>query len=290
MPSLAQLQAEPWWRREVITAELAWLGDELCRRTNRPRSAWGDKGNEAHLNGGHRSQEWILNSDWCNNSSYTVQSGLSAEQLRHIGAGDFTPETWGSATNRALMVTHTGNLFAAARAGRLTGLRQIFGTLDGRRPIGLNVLSNSTTVPDDSHLDHLHFTFDRRYLRDAALMARIADIVTGDDMTPEQQASLENVNYATFALISDLPSYPAFPDNDPKSAKLPVKNKVHDRLEALAAGLAGVQASVDGIAVPAPAPVDIDALAAKLAPMVELAAERAVRRVLGAVDGATPKP
>ncbi len=182
MPSLAQLQAEPWWSREVVTDELDWLGDELCRRTGRPRDAFGSKGNTVHLNGGHRSQEWILNSDWCTNTSYTVQSGLTSTQLRHIAAGDFTPGAWGTSGNRALMVKHTAALFAAARRGELTGVRQIFGTLNGRNAVGLNVLSNSTTTPDASHLDHLHFTFDRRYLRDIALMKRIADIITGDDM------------------------------------------------------------------------------------------------------------
>ena len=37
MPSYAQLEAEIWWGREIVTAELAWLGSELCRRTGRPR-------------------------------------------------------------------------------------------------------------------------------------------------------------------------------------------------------------------------------------------------------------
>lgn len=182
MPSLAQLQAEPWWSREIITDELDWLGDELCRRSGRSRDAFGSKGNTAHLSGGHRSQEWLKNSDWCENRSYTVQSGLSSDQARHIGACDFTPGDWGTASNRALMKQMTRQLFDAARSGRLVGVRQIFGTLDGVRAIGLNVQTNSTTVPDDSHLEHIHLTFDRKYLRDSGLMARIADIITGEDM------------------------------------------------------------------------------------------------------------
>jgi hypothetical protein len=184
MPSYSQLEAEPWWGREIVTDELDWLGDELCRRTGQPRDAFGSKGNNVHLSGGHRSQEWILNSDWCTNTSYTVQSGLTSTQARHIAAGDFTPGAWGTSSNRALVAKHTKALFAAARSGQLTGVRQIFGTLDGRNPTGLNVLSNSTTTPDSSHVDHLHITFDRRYMRDIALMTRIADIITGDDMAP----------------------------------------------------------------------------------------------------------
>lgn len=182
MPSLAQLQAEPWWNREIVTDELDWLGDELCRRTGRPRDAFGSKGNTAHLSGGHRSQEWLKNSDYCENRSYTTQSGLTADQLRHIGACDFTPGVWGTAANRALMVAQTRALWDAARAGKLTGLRQIFGTLNGQTAIGLNVLSDSTTIPDSSHLDHWHLTFDRRSMRDSALMARILETVLGDEM------------------------------------------------------------------------------------------------------------
>jgi hypothetical protein len=184
MPSYTELQAEPWWSREVVTAELSWLGSELRRLTGRPREAWGDKGNNRHLSGGHRSQEWILNSDYCTNRSYTVQTGLSSDQLRHIGACDWTPGDWGTTANRELMVRQTKNLWDAAKAGKLTGLRQIFGTLDGRNATGLNVVSGSTTVPDSSHLDHWHLTFDRRYLRDAGLMSRIlSTVLTGKAKT-----------------------------------------------------------------------------------------------------------
>lgn len=194
MPTLLQLQAEPWWDREVITPELHWLGDELCRRTGAPAYSIGTKGNEVHLNGGHRSQEWILNSDWCTNTHYTVQSGLTAEQLRHIAALDRTPGSWGTAANRARMVVETGRLVTAARAGRLVGVTQIQGTLDGKATYGQNFPSLNTTVPDDSHLDHWHLTFDRRYLHDAALMGRIVDVVLGeeDDMlTPEDIPTLQ---------------------------------------------------------------------------------------------------
>ncbi|MEO3742485.1 hypothetical protein [Plantactinospora sp. B5E13] len=62
MPTYAQLQAETWWGRELTTPELAWLGAELCRRTGRPRGAFGTKGDNNHLRGAHRSQEWILKS------------------------------------------------------------------------------------------------------------------------------------------------------------------------------------------------------------------------------------
>lgn len=175
----AELQAEPWWGREIRTDELKWCGDELCRRTGAPADSIGTKGNNCHLNGGHRSQEWITHSVYCTNRSYTVQSGLSAEQLRHLAALDRTPGTWGTAANRAQVAAETRRLLDAAKAGQLDGVTQVEGTLDGRTPFGYNVLTGTTFTPDSSHLDHWHLTFDRRRMRDMALMQKIADVVTG---------------------------------------------------------------------------------------------------------------
>lgn len=266
-PTLAQLRAEPWWGREVITPELSWLGAELCRRTGRPRDAWGDKGNEAHLSGGHRSQEWIKNSDYCENRSYTAQTGLTAEQLRHIAAGDFTPGNWGTPSNRALMVKHTKALFAEARAGRLNGLRQIFGTLDGRNATGLNVLTNSTTVPDASHLDHLHMTFDRTRMRDSALMAKIANIIapTGDD---EDMSDAYNLLDSLTRTQSGGSTYTP-PGADAarygslsNSVAIASIQKAEKDARIAADAALALKAMVDKLSIPAPVPVDPAALKA----------------------------
>ena len=115
MPTYAQLESERWWGREIVTAELDWLGDVLCSRLRRPRAAAGSKGDNEHLNGAHRSQEWILNSRWATSRTYTVQSGLNATQLRHISGFDMVPGEWGSAQNRRLMIEQTGRLLAAMR-------------------------------------------------------------------------------------------------------------------------------------------------------------------------------
>ena len=55
MPTLAELAAEPYWNREIVTDEVRWLGAQLCRRTGRPMDAFGVKGNSVHLRGAHRS-------------------------------------------------------------------------------------------------------------------------------------------------------------------------------------------------------------------------------------------
>lgn len=274
MPSLAQLQAEPWWGREIVTAELSWLGAELCRRTGRPRDAFGSKGNEAHLNGGHRSQEWIKNSEWCTNTSYTVQSGLSGEQPRHIAACDFTPGVWGSSGNRTLMAKYTKALFDAARTGRLAGVRQIFGTLNGTSAIGLNVVSNSLAYPDDSHLDHLHLTFDRTRMRDSALMARIADTLTGDDMNAVEW----NTGWmAQRVLLEDADEIVIPPNSEVGASGYRGPNQLKRRLVAL-------EAKVDKLSAPAPVEVDYAKLAEALRPIVAQESEAAVRKVLGTLD------
>ncbi|MEV7268396.1 hypothetical protein AB0N38_33055 [Micromonospora aurantiaca] len=172
MPTYAQLQAESWWGREIVTPEIDWLGDELCRRTKRPRTAFGSKGNNVHLRGAHRSQEWIKRSRYCTNRTYTVQAGLTGEQERHIAGVDFTPGVWGAAANRALMVAQTRRLVAALKAGRLPGVREVIGTLDGRTVVGTRP-DGSTFSSDSSHLEHWHLTLDRRHCRDQQLMARI---------------------------------------------------------------------------------------------------------------------
>ncbi|SCL43144.1 hypothetical protein GA0074692_6783 [Micromonospora pallida] len=180
MPTYAQLQAEPYWGREITTPEVDWLGDELCRRTGRPRSACGTKGDNRHLGGAHRSQEWIKWSKYCTNRSYTVQSGLTAEQERHLAGIDFVPGEWGSDRNRRLMVEQTGRLVDALVSGRLAGVREVIGTLDGRTVVGVRA-DGSTFSSDDSHLDHWHLTLDRRKCRDKQLMERIVAVALGED-------------------------------------------------------------------------------------------------------------
>lgn len=179
MPTLAQLQAESWWGREVVTEDLAWLGDEMCRLTGQPASAAGDKGNASHLRGSHRSQEWIINSAYCTSRSYTVQSGLTAEQLRHIAGYDWTPGVWGTAENRRRMVVYSGRVIAAMKAGLLPEVREFFGTLDGVTVTGWSNVTNRAVSSDDSHLDHGHTGFDRRQMRNRALMERYVAIAMG---------------------------------------------------------------------------------------------------------------
>lgn len=256
MPSLAQLQAEPWWGREVVSGELDRLGDRLCAHFGRPRSAAGAKGDEVHLRGAHRSQEWILNSQWCTSRSYTVQTGLSAWQLRLIGGSDFTPGSWGTLANRQLVAQITKRLIDAAQAGRLPGVVEIGGTLDGRNPTGWHVVQRRVLSFNASHLDHVHLTHDRTRLEDRAVMDNIFAIMTGDDempLAPEDIQAVWRYHEGTNG------------------------RNMRDNVGETWQAAQEIKAAVTELAIPRPAPVDPAAIkAALLDPQVLAAIAKAV--------------
>jgi len=272
MATLAELKAEPWWDRELITDELRWLGDELCRRTGQPRTAFGSKGNTGHLRGAHRSQEWIRLSTYCTSRSYTVQSGLSVEQQRHIAGADFVPGVWGTAENRRRMVEQTGPLIAAMRTGQLDEVIEIFGTLDGRTVTGYHNGRDVVISSDVSHLDHWHLTIDRRHLRNRALMERIVAIALGDDMAITQ-AEIDAIAQRVWAWDTGSPAG---------------VQQAWRMLEATEAAAESANVKLDN---PTPVAVDAAAVAAALiadpafVAALEAAAETAVRKV--AADAAS---
>lgn len=269
MPTLAQLQAEPWWGREIVTPELDWLADELCRRTGRPRVAAGTKGDERHLRGAHRSQEWLLKSRYCTDRRYTVQPGLTEEQARHIGGLDFTPGPWGTTANRALMVAQTGRLVTALRAGKLSGVREVIGTLDGKTVYGITA-SGTRFSADASHLDHWHLTFDRRRLRDRALMQRILETALGITLEDEVE------------LTDRVPSA-ATPDVPNRTLDMVLGDLWHGVHIRMTDAFAQIQAALAELQ--ARPPVDVDALAAALAQRLPLAPGATLADVRDALAG-----
>lgn len=290
MATLAQLRSEPWWDREIVTVELDWLGDELCRRTGRPRGAFGSKGNTAHLKGAHRSQEWILNSRFCTSRTSTVQSGLTATQARHIAGGDFTPGDWGTATNRALMVEQTTRLRNALVRGQLAGVTQVIGTLNGRTVVGTRP-DGSTFSSDDSHLEHWHLTFDRRRCADRSVMERVLAVALGEDddmgtLEGDQAKMLEATNERVRALAQMVEtittgwsSNPTGEEQVPGATALkglaglgPVLNSIVVQVGRLAADVAELKAR------PAPGTVVV----------TDEQLERVLRKIYGSVDGASP--
>jgi len=178
MPTLAELQAERWWGREIVTPAMDWLGDVLCAHYDRPRVAAGTKGDQYHLRGSHRSQEWILRSAYCTNRIYTVQPGLSETQARWVAGFDFTP---GSAEQ---MIAQCKRLNTALRLGTLEEVREFYGNVDGDRIVdGWNNVANRAATSDSSHLWHWHISIDRRLCDQTDVMRHIFAVVTGQPMS-----------------------------------------------------------------------------------------------------------
>jgi hypothetical protein len=184
MPTYAELQTETWWGREITPDPLRALGERLCRAYGRPLNAAGTKGDNLHLSGAHRSQEWILNSRYATNRSYTVQPGLTTAEARYICGLDFNPGS------TARMIEVCSRLDRPVRAGTLEVVREWYGNLDGdQRVDGFNNILNRAATSDASHLWHLHLTLDRRQVADAGAMRLVGDVLlgqtTGGDMLPE---------------------------------------------------------------------------------------------------------
>ena len=288
MASDAQIQAESWWQREIVTVELDWLADELCRRTGQPRVAAGTKGNTAHLSGAHRSQEWILNSDFAASRRYTVQAGLTALQARHVAGLDFTPGVWGTSRNRQLMREQTGRLLAAMKAGQLNEVRELYGTTDGRTVTGWNNVENRTATSDDSHLDHFHLSIDRRHCGNKALMERILAVALGEDtdMNELQDKRLHAIDARMAGVVSGKTEIvTAWSDANPTGKEPVVPNVKLAALEQKVAAFGTALAGVDeAIAATLRAEFDeIDAAAAAtLAAVEQVPAE--TLDALGAVE------
>jgi hypothetical protein len=202
--TLEQLEAEAWWGREIVTSPMVGLGLQLRATYNSGSGSVGIKGNEVHLSGGHRSQEWIRNSRYCTNRTYTVQSNLAGDQFRYISALDFTPAEWGSTDNRNKMKVLTDRMLDAMKSGHCEEVIECFGTLDGRNVTGWRNDLNQVATSDNSHLDHIHVRFDRRYCNSNAVMQRVAGILLGGDMA--LTADDANVVWYTKNLPSGTPT------------------------------------------------------------------------------------
>ncbi len=199
MPTAAQLHAESFWQREKITPELAECCDAIAAGLGIPRGDVGTKGDENHFKGHHRSQEWLLNSRFCTNRTYTVQHGLTAEQARHVAAIDIVPGEWGTTGNRRRTAVITARLVTAMEAGELDEVLEVYGAAaDLETVTGWNNRENRRATANDSHLDHVHLGIDRRKLRDRAFLQRLASIVMGDGMSAKAESEVHALWQGTY--------------------------------------------------------------------------------------------
>jgi hypothetical protein len=268
----SDITSEAVWRAEYVPAALKAFGDRVKAKLG---CVVYYKGNTAHLKGRHRSRNWCLTSDYCTNPGYGT---TDARDKR--GPGDALRATDVMIAGRTLQLVCKG-IDEAVRAGRLPELAEWFGTLDGRTVAGW--FQGRAGTSDTSHLTHLHLGVWTEFVELAAFYDRLFDAmmtyIDGDDMTPDE---------VTTAVVKGVHS--ALDQAATRST--PTGRQMGDDIATL---LAPVRKPVEELAARPqvqPAPVDVAALAAALKPelsaLVDAAAEAAVRRVLGAVDGASP--
>lgn len=194
MATYLELQAEPWWGAEYIPPNLRILVERLQRFYELGWTHIGCKGDNNHLRGYHRSRAWILNSRFCTNRTYSVsrtpgdRSGGDANWLCAI---DMT-------IPRTALLAACSRLDTAVKAGKLEKLTEWYGNKDGdSRVDGYDNIANQVASSDDSHLWHLHMSFDRGRANEDH--ADLYEILTGDTMNWSDQITLPQVEGNTQA-------------------------------------------------------------------------------------------
>jgi hypothetical protein len=212
MATYAQLKREPWWDAEKQPATIKTLCDRIRARYGLAANAVGSKGDNApgHMRGYHRSRAWLLNSIYCTNRLYSV---VETEGNRSGGDDD-----WLAATDFTLpdsiLLPMCRRLDAAVRAGRLEKITEWYGNVDGdTRVDGYNNIKDRVATSDSSHLWHLHLSFDRG--RAGEDHTDLYDILTGDDMTPDQSKHFHFLVYRVLGMqtMQDpirIPAAPAY--------------------------------------------------------------------------------
>ncbi len=158
MPSYDELDNEVWWRQEFEPPNLRKLTDALRAFYKVGPSLIGARGDNNHTSGYHRSRNWILNSRFCTNRTYSVSrtaGDRSGGDGNWFCAVDITLPT-------AVLIPMCQRLDAAVRAEKLEKVTEWYGNRDGdSRVDGFDNIANRVASSDSSHLWHLHISFDR---------------------------------------------------------------------------------------------------------------------------------
>lgn len=269
--------SDPRYLAEYAPTGLQQFIDEARRRFALPASHVGSKGDLQHSSGYHRSRNWIVNSP---------DSRLRLEDYSIRSAADRAGDgNWLAAVDISLPTNLLRQvcqrLKAASDVGdqRLAGWREFLGTLDGVNTFGWDFVGRYRKTPDRSHLWHLHLSRQRQHANTP--MLGILDVMLGDDdvLTPDQQQQLNNIHDWLYDFCRGLVTA----DAGTPHIKTYVPNQILTELQQRpGVVLPPIQLSEqDRTAIVAD-------LGAAVGPLVEAAAERAVRKVLGAIDGATP--
>jgi hypothetical protein len=192
--------SDRWYQDEYEPPAILAMRAPLCAAYQRPAAAFGCRGDTDHTSGYHRSRSFIVNSPYSTKrlQDESIQYALDTNEpdWSLCSAFDFVPGSWGSVDNRVKMAQLTQRLLNAARARdpRLSALREIAGTLDGRNVTRFRCSDGVILSPfDSSHLDHIHGSFWRS--RAKLDHSGIVQIMIGDEMlTPDQQQQLNNIH------------------------------------------------------------------------------------------------
>lgn len=211
MPTYDELRNETgaaagMWNAEKQSASMKTLSLRLREFYQVPVGNIGSKGDNApgHMRGAHRSRNWILNSVYCTNRTYTV---TETPGNRSGGDGDWLAGL-DITIPRDALIAACQRLDVAVRAGVLEKVTEWYGNKDGDlRVDGYDNIRNVVASSDSSHLWHLHLTFDRG--RCGEDHTDVYEILTGVDMLPDERTWLKDLHYATFTADSAV--------RDPKS-------------------------------------------------------------------------
>lgn len=242
------------------------LGD-ICRKIAKDIPTGrcvGVLGDGAHTYGYHRSRNWLKEN---NPGDYSTLRDFDRK-----GPGDAA-----SAVDVRLapaqMTLVTGRLMRAARARdpRLYGIREFFGTLDGRNVAGWDLAThNPSNGADDTHLWHVHVSFKRQYCTDKKAAQGLYDVMTGKgdlDMEPKQVRDAVVKMDGSITAPKDAPDYATNPTWSLGNAIAAILWRVYHlpdavrgvaamqaKLDAQQAQLDRIEAAVTGAAPPPPPP------------------------------------
>ena len=126
-------------------------------------------GDRAHTFGYHRGRNYVSAGDYS-----ATQADDRAGPGEAASALDVT-------LNPADMITVTKRLIAAVNRNdpRLHGLREFYGTTNGKVVTGRDVRTHNVVTSDPSHLWHIHCSGYRRWADDPKAWQLIAEVFTG---------------------------------------------------------------------------------------------------------------
>lgn len=247
------------WDDESTPPNLRALADLVRQYFGLGWDAIGIKGDQSHTYGYHRSRNWIN------------ESGQGRDDYSNQLAKDLSGDgNWLAALDVSLDPPHmkstTARLVNAlkARDPRMASVREVFGTLDGNNVTAWDASSNGYTTADDSHLSHVHMSFYRSMANNdhsGILNVIKGDTVADDYGTYGKPPPVEGRTLAV--MVADLWNQERAGvspyDGKTPSARSAQLTRVETEVKAARADIAKLSTS----------PVDVQALATALGPLIQ---------------------